>query len=213
MAISRNISLSFRVLMAGVGFMTLAGAQARADLQFNAGAFGGGLFNYNLNFNNSIDAVTGLPTQRLQSGNFATIYDIANFGGATLDPAFTSLFTVSSQALGITPPGVLPGDGPATNVTVTYTGPTVTADQSFVNVLRINSNAAFLDPNGNYTSLTTKNSGLAAGTGVAAIGSVAVPSNSQTGLAVTPEPGSMAMLAGAGLSGSVFFLKRRRNRK
>jgi len=209
MIYSRRSSLYGGVLMTTLGALTLLGGQAHADLVFIANGASGGVFNYNLNFSTNVDAGTGLPAQRLQAGNFATIYDIFGFTGFTLNPADAGLFTVTSQNVGITPPGTAPGDNATlTNLTVTYQGGTLTADQSFANLLQVNSTFNTVNPNGQYTSSVTKNTGLDAGTAINSIGSVAVP-----GVAATPEPGSVALFVGAGLSGSVFAFRRRRSRK
>ena len=209
MNLSRQTSLSFGAILAAAGILTLGGAQAHADLQFTAPTVVGNLYTYDLNFSNSIDGGTGLPAQRLQSGNFATLYDIAGITSTSLNPAFASMFTLTQQTTGITAFGTAPTDGALPNLTVTYTGPTVTADQSFAGLLHVNSTFTTVNTRGQYTGETTKNAGAAAGTPVGAIGFVSVPGTT----AATPEPGSLALLVGAGLSGSVFAFRRRRNRK
>ena len=210
MFLSTKVAGAFLTALAG---LALLGTQARADLQFNSSNIVGGLFSYNLNFNNSIDLSTGSHAQRLQAGNFATIYDIQDFNGAVLDPAFASLFTLSTAPLGITPPGILPGDDTLTNVTLTYKGPTVTADQSFTNILQISTLSNTVSLNGQYAGATTINTGAAAGLPVGNIGTVAVPGISTSITPPeTPEPGSIAFLVTAGVSGSAFFLRRRRRK-
>ena len=211
MNISKYVIGTFLTTLTG---LTMIGTQARADLQFNSSSVVSNIFTYTLNFNNNIDAISGLPSQRLQVGDFATIYDLTGLNSATLDPAFASLFTLSVQPFGITPPGIIPGDDTTSNVTLTYTGPTVTADQSYTNILQVNSISTTLNPNGQYTSSTTKNSGISAGTKVGAIGNVTVPGIPRSGNpAATPEPGTFALFVTAGVSGSAFAFRRRRNRK
>ncbi|MCW3097956.1 MAG: sorting protein [Chthonomonadaceae bacterium] len=190
--------------MTALGSLTLLGGQAHADLVFNANSIVAGVYNYNLNFSTSIDAGSGLPSQRLQATNYATIYDLGGFINASIDPAYTSLFTISTQPVGITPGGLGPTDTSLTNVTLTYTGATVTTDQSFTNILHVTSSALGVNPNGQFTSLVTQNAGVNAGTDIASIGSVAVPT-----VSVTPEPGSVALFVGAGLTGSAFAFRRR----
>lgn len=208
---SYKISLSTNTFIAALAGLTLLGGQARADLQFSAPSAAGNLFTYDVNFSNSIDSGSGLPSQRLENGNFLTLYDIAGLNSVTINPAYLSLFTVSQQMVGITPVGTGPTDNPALpNVTLTYIGPTTTIDQSFTAALTVNSAFTTVNPLGQYTGQTTKNVGASAGTPVGAIGFVAVPGVDAT----TPEPGSLALLAGAGLSGSLVALRRRnRNRK
>lgn len=187
--------------------LALLGVQAQADLQFTSPSISGNLFTYDLNFSNSIDGTTLQPNQRLELGDFATLYDISGLNSFTLNPAFTSLFTISQQNVGVTPSGVAPTDNPALpNLTLTYIGPTTTTDQSFSQILTVNSSFTTVNPLGQYTGETTKNSGVADGSAVGAIGFVAVPGVDIT----TPEPGSLALLVGASLSGSVFALRRRR---
>ncbi|MCW3051103.1 MAG: sorting protein [Chthonomonadales bacterium] len=211
MNISTRMIGTFLTTLTG---LTLLSAQAHADLQFNSSSIVGNIFTYSLNFNNNVDLGTGLPSQRLQAGNFATIYDITAFNSATLDPAFASLFTLTTQPFGITPPGIAPTEDDTINATLTYTGPTTTADQSFMNILQINSISTTTNPNGQYAGETTKNAGIAAGTNVGTIGFVTVPGFPTSGTpADTPEPGTLALFVTAGLSGSAFAFRRRRNRK
>ncbi len=207
-----------------LGGLTFLSSQAHADLVFvsNAGLTTGGTFAYDLNFSDNIDSGTGQPTQRLVNaanstgGNtpsFATIYDVSGLNSAIVNPTYANLFTLTRQNIGVTPPGTAPTDDPALpNITLTYTGPTVTSDVSFSDILTMNSSFTTTNPNGQFTSTVTKNTGASAGSSIASIGFIAIP-GTISAAAVTPEPGSMALLAGAGLSGSVFVLRRRRNRK
>lgn len=203
---------------AGAFLMTLTGltmlaTQASADLQFNASSIVGNIFTYSLNFNNSMNTSSGLPAQRLEAGNFATIYEVGDFTSVALNPAFSSLFTLSTQPFGLTPPGILPGDDTPTNITLTYTGPTTTAEQSFSNILQLNALTTTVNTDGQYSGQTTINTGAAAGLPIGTIGSVAIPGIGGNATPVdTPEPGSMALLVTAGLSG-VFAYRRRRLRK
>jgi hypothetical protein len=207
MFVNRTTSRTIGMLMTALGALTLSSLQARADLSFTAPGITGGVFTYALNFSTSTDAGTGLSAQRLENGNFATLYDIGGLNSATLNPTFSSLFVMTQQNTGITAAGTAPTDNSLPNITLRYIGPTQTTDQSFANILTINSTFTSVAPNGQYTGQTTKNSGIGAGTAVGAIGNVAVP-----GVAATPEPGSLAMLVGAGLSGSAFMFKRRRRK-
>jgi hypothetical protein len=200
--------------------MTLSGlalinGQAHADLVYNVNTAAGNIFTYDLNFATNLDAGSGLSSQRLQNGNYATLYDIGGFNSATLNSTYASLFTLSTQNVGITPGGInAPDDPTLTNITLTYKGPTTMSDQSYTNLLTVNSTYTTLNPDGSYSSLVTKNVGSDAGTDIASLGSVSVPSL-LPGPRVpgTPEPGSVALLVGASLSGSIFAFRRRRNRK
>lgn len=206
---SRQICSSTGLLITTLGGLTLLGTQARADLTFTNPAVLGNTYTYDLNFLNSIDLGTGQPAQRLQAGNFATLYDISGLTSFTLNPTFASIFTLTQQPFGTTPAGTGPTDTVLPNLTLTYTGATVTATQSFTSILTLNSTFTTVNPLGQYTAQTTKNAGLSAGTNVSSIGNVAVPGVD----AATPEPGSFALLVGASLSGSAFAFHRRRKRK
>jgi len=215
MKLFRKPTISLGAFLGTLSGLTLINGQAHADLVFTLNNSAGTLYNYTLNFSNSLDAGTGTPSQRLQAGNFATLYDVASLNSATLNPAFSSLFTLTTQPVGITPGMVIPPDDPTfTNVTLTYNGPTLTADQSYLNILQVDSSFGSLNPNGSYASEVTKNTGAATGTNIDSIGTVSIPAP-QLGprLGPTPEPGSLALFVGAGLSGSVFAFRRRRRRK
>ena len=81
-------------------------------------------FNYALIFNTGQSA-GGQPFERLEAGDFLTIYDIEGFVSA----AAPAGFSVSTQNVGITAFGTFPTDVPSVvNVTYTYTGSTQTAD-------------------------------------------------------------------------------------
>jgi hypothetical protein len=194
--------------MTAMGGLMMLGTQARADLTYTNPSILGNTYTYDLNFLNSIDQASGQPAQRLQSGNFATIYDISGLTDFTLNPSFAGIFTLTEQPTGITPGGTAPNDNALPNLTLTYTGPTVTADQSFTRILTVTSTFTTVNPLGQYTGQTTTNTGASAGNPVGSIGFVAVP-----GVDATPEPGSFALILGASLSGSVLVVRRRRSRK
>lgn len=193
-----------------LGGLTLLSSQAHADLVFvaNPTLTGSGIFAYDLNFSTNVDIGTGQPSQRLVNGSYATIYDMAGFNSATLNGASANLFTLTTAPFGQTPAGIAPTDTALTNITLTYNGPTLTTDQSFADILTVNSSFTSVNTKGQFSSTVTKNTGVDAGTALATIGSVAVPGVT----AATPEPGSMALLVGAALSGSVFAFRRRRRK-
>jgi len=206
---SRQFCISTGLFITTMGGLMVLGTQAHADLTFTNPAVLGNTYTYDLNFLNSIDAGSGQPAQRLQAGNFATLYDISGLTSFTLNPAFAGIFTLTQQNPGVTPGGTAPDDNPLPNLTLTYTGATVTADQSYTGVLTLTSTFSTVNPLGQYTGQTTLNTGASAGTPVGTIGFVAVPGVDIT----TPEPGSFALLVGASLSGTAFAFRRRRNRK
>jgi hypothetical protein len=176
------------VFVTALGGLTLLGGQAHADLVLSLNSIVAGVYNYDLNFSTNTDAGSGLPAQRLQANNYATIYDLGGFINASVDSAYTA-----------------PTDTSLTNATLTYTGANVTTDQSFTNILHITSSALNTNPNGQFTSLVTENAGTNPGSEIDSIGFVAVPT-----VSVTPEPGSVALLMGASLTGSAFAFRRRR---
>jgi hypothetical protein len=59
----------------------------------------------------------------LVSGSFFTVYDFAGYVTVLSTPANWSF---TSQVTGVTPPLTTPPDGLLTNITFTYTGPTIT---------------------------------------------------------------------------------------
>ncbi|WP_428938357.1 PEP-CTERM sorting domain-containing protein [Fontivita pretiosa] len=148
-------------------------------------------FNYNLSF-----ATDSAGTERIESGDFVTIYDIAGFVSAS---AGAANFTVSIQNSGVNAFGTAPTDNPALpNVTFTYTGPAVNVDATFSPFSIVSSLGA--QGNGLFTSETTRNSGGPLGTPIGAIGSTIVP---------VPEPTSGLVLLGVGAMGLGISRRRR----
>jgi hypothetical protein len=142
-------------------------------------------FNYNLVFS------TANGVESLSNGNLVTLYDFD--AGATVGSITVPLnIGASVQNLGITPVpssgSITPVDNPAvSNITFTYTGPTLTADTTF---------AVSITLNGPYTTRTgqyaAQNASLAPGGTNTQLGSVFLP------VAAVPEPSSL-VLAGTGL--------------
>jgi len=147
-------------------------------------------FQYNLQFN------TGSSTERLEAGDFVTIYDINQFVSATA-PA---LFHLTTQALGINGPGTAPTDSATLiNVTFVYDGPPtpVLVDSTFPGAVitsKISSAGA-----GVFTGQDTL---ISDGSKLGNFGRTIVP---------VPLPAAawmgMALLGGTGFSG---FLRRRK---
>jgi hypothetical protein len=192
----------------------LGGSPARADLEISldqsASNTAKGIFVYDVSFNNSLD--NGTPAERLQSGNsptnFTTLYDIAGFQSATLNSNFSSVFSLTTQLTGPTPPLTNPTDSASlTNVTLTYIDGGTTTAQTFSQAFTVLSSDTGVNTQGQYTSQVTKNTGAESGTAVGSIGSVSVP------VIGVPEPSS-AVAALAGLPcmyALIGFARRRRD--
>jgi len=205
----RLFKIYAQVLFA-IAAISIGASSARADLQINldekASNTAAGIFVYDVTFNNS--TANGTPAQRLQSGNnptnFATLYDIQGFSSATLNSNFSTVFSLSTQAFGLTPDFVSPKDTALTNVSLTYIDGTRTADATFMSAFTITTTATGVNANGQYSSQVTKNTGTDAGTAVGSVGKVAVP-------LMLPEPsGIVAALAGLPCMGMLIGLIRRR---
>jgi hypothetical protein len=142
---------------------------------------------YNLQFN------TGLPTapETLVSGDFLTIFDVGPISSITTSAGLSA----STALLGVTAPFQNVTDNPGLgNVTVTYTGPTLSVDTPFT--------LTFLSPYGSQTpgffsGQTTLASGPKAG------------NSSQTQVPAVPEPSSVALI-GMGVAGLFGYGYRRR---
>jgi hypothetical protein len=181
---------------AGLSVLVVAGAAQASFVPLFQGTSPSGsntAFNYTLSFGAGTSA--GGPVERLQSGDFLTIYDIPGFVSATAPAGFS----LSVQNTGITPGGTVPADdSQLPNVTFTYTGDTLTTDTSFVNALIISS---FGDQTtGTFTSRDTSNQ-PPAGQPVAQIGPVTIPGGG------VPEPGS---ILGLGALGMLLSMRRRK---
>jgi hypothetical protein len=180
----------------GVGLLA-AGSAARADILPGLGdptviSLGGGLFQYDYHpFVSS--------TQRVENGDFFTIYD---FPGLTMALAPMG-WTPSIQNLGITPL-VLPIDsGSIPNVTFTYAGPNIVGQQNLgiFSLVSTWTNPVFQMRNwgGRGTDIDSgfKNANLT---------NVKVPTTRPE--TTVPEPGTMALL-GLGAAPLLGKLRRR----
>ena len=165
------------------------------------------LFTYRADF-----AVGSNLDHQLNSGDFFTLYDIRGLNTSSITSATD--FTSSVQFVGVTPANVAPPDSASIdNITYTYNGPTLTADQSF-NGFGFTSTSPYSSQLGFFASRDQKE--LSGGTGFTDeghVGNVLVPSDVPA-TTTTPEPGTVASFAfGAfGLFG-LAFTKRRKSVK
>jgi hypothetical protein len=143
-------------------------------------------YNYTINFTSS----TG--QERLETGDFVTIYDVATTGPGTTFVSATAGpgWSVSAQPAGVDAPLTNPADDLGLlNITYRYVGPTVSLDAVFPGFNVVSSiGGTAID---HYTSQRTDNLGPDAGTKISEIGSIVVPG--------VPEPSSLAVCGIAGL--------------
>ncbi len=181
-----------------LGVLALAVTPASASVIFvfegtSAGtSVGTTNFTYDVNFQTNTSTGSVTPNDRFvgDGTTFGTLYDVVGYVSAVLNPT-TSPFTVTTPFVGVTPIGIAPTDSATIrNVTVTYTGPTLTADMSFPLVLVITSTASGLNTLGQYSGQDIKNAGGAAGSPATNFGFVTVPASA------VPEPGTFYALAG-----------------
>jgi hypothetical protein len=165
-------------VLAGLSVIAAAGSAQASFLPVFGGTSPAGAntnFNYDLVFSTSGGAA---PVERLETGDFLTIYDIPGFVSATAPVNFS----LSVQNSGVNGPGTAPNDDAALpNVTFLYTGPTVGSDTVFPGA-RIVSSFGFVGSD-NFTSRTHR---FPDGTELGHIGLVAVPA--------VPEPGALVFL-------------------
>jgi hypothetical protein len=149
-------------------------------------------FNYALVF-----GTAGTPsTERLEPGDFVTIYDITGLVNATAPAGFS----VSTQNSGINGFGTSPTDSAALpNATFTYTGSTVSTDTTFTGFSIV---STVPDTTiGQFTSEDTSNNTGTSGQPVGHIGPVTIPGGG------IPEPSSVLSL---GAFGMLAVLRRRK---
>ena len=170
----------------------LVAVPARADFEIIYDAAlsnpGAGTFTYDGFFNNT--ATNGLPNELLTTGSFGTVYDIPGLTGFQINPTFTGTWAASSAATGQTAFRTVPTDTALPNVTVTYTGPTLTSPNgsTFIGLLTVTSDFHFLNALGEYTGQLTKGPGATGVNGQlsGAIGKLVIPG--------VPEPASVVMM-------------------
>lgn len=156
------------------------------------------LFSYDLRFERA-----GPPgaVDRLEAGNFGTLFNVVGLVPGSV--AVSGPFTFTVQAEGVVPAGSTvidePG-GPFLNITVTYTGATLTADTSFPAALSYRSTSSATRMRG-FAGQVARESGPGAG-GTSTLTDGVLVAN-------VPEPSSLA-LAGVGLSAGFGVWMRRR---
>ena len=191
--------------LVGAAMLSMTGAKADILLNFVRTQAGpsAGLTTFVYDVNLPVNSV-------LRTGDFMTFYDVAGLASASVNAANsrTSLFNITFQNVGVTPPTQTPPDDARfPNVTFTYTGTNFTGptDQppgsSPLAELFINSTNSAIFQNANFYSAQSFNNG----TGAAAFNTTSV-----AGPGAVPEPGAVAMLVGMGVTGVGFLTRRRR---
>ena len=166
-------------LVAGISVLAAAGAAQASFLPFFDGVTEPGSppfeFCYDLVFSTSGGAA---PVERLETGDFLTIYDIPGFLSATAPVSFS----LSTQNSGINGPGTAPNDDPALpNVTFTYTGAPLGSDTVFTGA-EIASTFGFIGSD----AFTSRTHAFPAGSELGHIGITFV---------AVPEPGALTFLS------------------
>lgn len=188
------------VLVAAIAFGLAAARPADASLSTNLGSAstsaGSTTFTYTLSFNPN--DFNGTNTSTLTSGNYITFYDFSTSLLPTSTVTAPAGFTPSIQFTGFTAsnfPGTPPADSAAVrNVTFTYTGPTLTAAQSFNVQISLPGSFTLGGQFGSYGGLTTYQT-------------TSVVSTTGSYFAPVPEPAALALVAIGGCA-----LARRRRR-
>lgn len=187
------------MVVVSLGATTATHAGLIATLIGNPQPFAGNFaYNYNIGFG------TGPVPERLNPGDFITLYDVAGplspLVGAPTAPAG---FTTSVNLAGATPPGTAPFDSPLlSNVTWTYTGPPVTSDTLFGPFQIVTTQSAVV--NVGFTSQTTNAPPGGTESPLGHIGTTRGP------LGIIPEPGTVALLGAGALAGLIIFRRARR---
>ena len=198
-------------LIALIALVVCSTSQAAIIAQLSGITPSGSNFSYNYNLvfstNNSLDRLESgsgvLNPGAINSPDFITLYDIGSsaVGGNLVSVNAGPGFAAALQNLGINAAQTSPiDDALLSNVTFTYTGPTITADTIFpgFSIVVNNNDGTTLKQ---FTGQYTDNQGAELGTKIGEIGRVAVPA----GVSI-PEPASLVM----GLMGVVGLMNRRR---
>lgn len=156
----------------------------------------------NFGYDYQIHFGTGQLAERLEPGDFITLYDVGGpLSPLVGTPITNSQFTAVVGPLGTTATGTAPFDNPAlSNVTFVYNGPPLTSDTIFTGFRIVTTQSAI--SNIAYSSETTSN--LEAGSPpIGHIGTTRGP------LGIIPEPGTVALLAIGALAGLFVFRRTR----
>jgi len=123
-------------------------------------------FTWNYSANVTVD-------QRVEHGDFFTIYDFGNFApGSNVQPAG---WAFSSQLVGITPPLVLPHDDPnILNLTWTYIGKNPIIGPAALGIFSVNTNTNQAGTS-DFAAQATRNGGPNDGTKISNVGDISVP--------------------------------------
>lgn len=144
------------------------------------------------------------PLQRIEAGDWFTIYDFNGFTGVHSEPAG---WVFTSSNIGVTPSDVIPVDNPTIpNLTWTWTGSTIIPTGQSFTLGQFSAVSMFNTPVlANFVSRGTKDvPGLPAdGTKISNVGMVAVP------VSTIPEPTTMT-LTGLGLMAVALYTLQQR---
>src|SRR6058998_767786 len=123
-------------------------------------------FSWNYSANVTVD-------QRVEHGDFFTIYDFGNFvPGSNMQP---NDWMFSSAFVGRTPPLVLPNDDPSIlNLTWTYIGKNPIIGPAPLGIFSVDNNAN-QQRQGDFASEATRNGGPNDGTKIDNVGNISVP--------------------------------------
>jgi len=147
-----------------------------------------------------------LPSNyQVKDGDFFTIYDFHGFIPSSLPVPIG--WTFSSSNTGVNPAGIVPNDDPGTlNLTWTYSGPTLTGQQSLGNFMAVSTyGQTVLD------HFASRDFNLDTGKAVSNITTVEVPDPQSGRVPDAPEPASLALFGvSLPILGLVRWLRRRK---
>lgn len=182
---------------AGLSVLLVSGAAYGSFLPSFSGTTPGPASNTTFNYALVFATNSGPSLERLDPGDFVTLYDIDSLVSASAPAGFT----VSTQNTGTNGFGTAPTDSPTLpNVTFTYTGPSVSVDSSFPGFTLVSSVSTSFT--GQFTSEDTSNAAGTSGQSIGQIGPVTLPNGGGI-----PEPSSVL---GLGAFGVLSALRRRR---
>jgi len=185
----------------GIGMMVAAAGQASADIiaEFQNRTTEGA----NTRFSYQADVTVD---QRVEAGDYFTIYDIPGFAGGVVMPAN---WTFSTQNVGVTPGNVLPNDNPnLVNITFTYLNGPIVGGPTNLGIFSFLSTESGLGVD-QFVGRGTNNTDdpFLNGTKNGNIGNIVVPAPAQA----VPEPGSLALALPGLLPMAGLLLRRRKS--